>query len=49
MTFYLDSSLVGKRRAKAYEEELLLRVSCFERDVLNQILCSLELPAICSL
>ena len=36
---YLDSSFVRTRKAKAYEEEeeLCLGISCFERDVLYQI------------
>ena len=48
---YLDSSFVRTRKVTAYEEEEepCLGISCFERDVLYQIVYLPGLPEICSL
>ena len=45
---YLDPSFVRTRKVEAYEEKLCLGISCFERDVLYQIVYFLGLPEICA-
>ena len=48
-TFTYIHLLVRRKRAKASEQEFRIGISCFERKLLNQILCLPGLPAIRSL